>query len=133
VLKENIKLKLIVFERTILRRIFRPTKDRDGPWRIKSNEELNRQIGNKNIINHIKAQRLAWFRQVHRMPDDRKVKKVYEWKPMSTRSLGRTQKRWEDDVKNNVKNMRINSWKDCIRNRPKRNEVVEKAKTSLKL
>jgi hypothetical protein len=25
--------------------------------------------------------------------------------------------------------MRINSWKNCIRNRPKWNEVVEKAKT----
>jgi hypothetical protein len=29
--------------------------------------------------------------------------------------------------------MRINNWRDCIRNRPKWNEVIEKAKTSLKL
>jgi hypothetical protein len=52
---------------------------------------------------------------------------------MSTTSLGRPKNRWEDDVTNDVKNMRINSWKDCIRKRPKWNEVVEKAKTSLKL
>jgi hypothetical protein len=61
VLKENTKLKLQVFERKVLRRIYRLTKENDGTWRIKLNEELNRLIGDKNIINHIKAQRLAWF------------------------------------------------------------------------
>jgi hypothetical protein len=81
VLKENIKLKLMVFERKILRRIYGPTKVRDGTLWIKSNEELNRLIGNKNIINHIKAQKLAWFGHVHRMPDDRMAKKVYEGTP----------------------------------------------------
>jgi hypothetical protein len=79
VLKENIKLKLMVFERKILR-IYGPTKVRDGTWRIKSNKELNRMIRNKNIINYIKAQRLAWFRHVHRMPD-RMVKKYTNGHP----------------------------------------------------
>jgi len=68
--------KLRVFERKALRRIYGPTKESDGTWRIKSNEELNRLIGNKNIINYIKAQRLAWFGHVHRMPDNSMVKKV---------------------------------------------------------
>jgi len=68
-LKENIKTKLTVFERKVLRRIYGPTKEKDGTWRIKSNEELNRLTGNKNIINHIETQRLAWFGHVHRMPD----------------------------------------------------------------
>jgi hypothetical protein len=54
------------------------------------------------------------------MPDERIVKKVYEWTPKN---------RSEDDVKN----MRINSWKDYIRNRPKWKQFVEKAKISLKL
>ena len=75
VLKENIKIKLMVFERKVLRRIYGPTKERDGTWRIKSNEELNRLITNKNITNYIKAQRLAWFGHVHRMPDNSLVKK----------------------------------------------------------
>jgi hypothetical protein len=38
VLKENIKTKLRVFERKVLRRIYGPTKEKDGTWRIKSNE-----------------------------------------------------------------------------------------------
>jgi hypothetical protein len=41
VLNESIKQKLLVFERKILRRISGPTKERDGMWRIKTNDELN--------------------------------------------------------------------------------------------
>jgi len=49
----------MVFERKVLRRIFGPTKERDGTWRIKTNDELDELIRHKNIINHIKAQRLT--------------------------------------------------------------------------
>jgi len=65
VLKEDTKLKLQVFEGKVLRRIYGPTEENDGTWRIKLNEELNRLIGNKNIINHIKAQRFTWFGHVY--------------------------------------------------------------------
>ena len=67
------------------------------------------------------------------MSDDSMAKKVYEWTPVSTRSKGRPKHRWEDDIKSDVANMRITKWKDCIRNRPKWKEFVEKAKTSLEL
>ena len=69
VLEENIKPKLRVFERKVLRRIYGPTEEKNGTWRIKPNEEPNSLTGNKNIRNHIKAQRLAWFGHVYRMPD----------------------------------------------------------------
>ena len=131
-LKENIKTKLRAFERKVLRRIYGPTEEKDGTW-IKSNEELNRLTGNKNIINHIKAQRLAWFGQVHRMADNSMVKKVYKCSPALTRSLGRPKNRWEDDVKRDITRMKITNWKDCIRDRTKWKTLVEKAKTSLKL
>jgi capsule polysaccharide modification protein KpsS len=70
VLKETIIQKLLVFERKILRRIFGPTKE-NKIWRVKTNEELDKLIKRKNIINHIKAQRLSWFGHVQRMPDTR--------------------------------------------------------------
>jgi hypothetical protein len=57
-LKENKKNQLMVFERKVLRRIFASTKERDDTWRIKTNDELDKLIRHKNIINHIKAQRL---------------------------------------------------------------------------
>ena len=109
-LKENAKLKLQVFGRKVPRRIYGPTKENDGTWRIKSNEELNRLTGNKNIINHITAQRLASFGHVYRMPDDSIVKKLYVWTPMSRKSKGRPKHRWEDDVKSDVANMRLNLY-----------------------
>jgi hypothetical protein len=34
VLKDTIKSKLMVFERKVLRKIFGPTKERDGTWRM---------------------------------------------------------------------------------------------------
>ena len=40
VLTENVKQKLLVFERKILRRIFGPTQKANGQWRLKTNEEL---------------------------------------------------------------------------------------------
>jgi hypothetical protein len=44
VLKENITQKLSVFERKILRKIFAPTKKKDGSWRINTNIELDELI-----------------------------------------------------------------------------------------
>jgi len=46
----------MVFERKVLKKIFGPTKERDGTWRIKTNNELDELIRHKKIINHIKAQ-----------------------------------------------------------------------------
>jgi hypothetical protein len=54
----------MVFERKVLRRIFGPTKKRDGTWRIKTNE-LDELIKQKNIINYIKAQRLSQYGHLH--------------------------------------------------------------------
>jgi hypothetical protein len=73
--KRNNKNKLIVFERKVLRKIFGPTKQRDGMWRIKTNDELDKLIRHKKLINYIKAQRLSWFGHLHRMPEDRMLKK----------------------------------------------------------
>jgi len=67
------------------------------------------------------------------MADNSMVKKVYEWIPALTRSLGRPKNRWEDDVKSDITKIKITDWKDCIRNRPKGKEFVEKAKTFLML
>jgi hypothetical protein len=76
---ETVIQKLLVFERKILRRIFGPTKE-NRTWRVKTNEELDQLTKQKNTINYIKAQRLSWLGHVQRMPDTRKVKKIFNWK-----------------------------------------------------
>ena len=58
ILKEAIIQKLLVFDRKILRRIFGRTKE-NQTWRVKTNEEVDKLIKHKNIINYIKAQRLS--------------------------------------------------------------------------
>jgi hypothetical protein len=105
--KRSYKTKLLVFERNILRRIFGPTKERDSTWRIKTNDELNKLVGNKTIIKHIKSQRLGWLGHVHRMPNERIVKKIYEWKHVAIRSLGRPQTKSENNVKSDLNTMKI--------------------------
>jgi len=45
----------MVFEWKVLRKIFGPTKERDGTWRIKTNDELIKLIRHKNIVNYIKS------------------------------------------------------------------------------
>ena len=64
--------KLMVFERTILRKIFGPTKETNGLWKIKTNEELDELIQQKNVIRFIKSQRLKWLGHVERMPKEEK-------------------------------------------------------------
>ena len=51
----------MVFERKILRKIFGPTYE-NGSWRIKTNQELDKIIKHKNIINFVRAQkaRMIW-------------------------------------------------------------------------
>ena len=105
VLKEAIIQKLSVFERITLRRIFGPTKE-NQIWRVKTNEELDKLI-KKNIINHIEAQRLSWFGHVLRMPDIRTVKKIFNWEPLTKRSQGRPKYRWEDNITQDICQMKI--------------------------
>jgi len=54
VLTENVKQKLLVFKRKIMRRIFGPTQKANCEWRLKTNEELEEAINNENIIRYIK-------------------------------------------------------------------------------
>jgi capsule polysaccharide modification protein KpsS len=118
VLKEAINQKLLIFERKILRRIFGPTKE-NQIWRVKTNKKLDKLIKHKNIINHIKAQRLSWFGQIQGMPDTRTVKKIFNWKPLNKRSQGRPKYRWEDNITQDICQLKIQNWITCVQNRGK--------------
>jgi hypothetical protein len=84
ILKENIIQKLSVFERKILRKVFGPTKKKDGSWKIKTNIELDKLIQHRNIINYVKAQRLSWYRHIYRNTETSIVKKIHKWQPYIT-------------------------------------------------
>jgi hypothetical protein len=87
-------------------------------------------VKHKNIVNYIKAQRLSWFGHVKRMSDTRTVKKIFNWKPLTKRSQERSKYRWEDNIKQDICQMKIDNWTACVQDREKwKKEVVEKGKT----
>ena len=118
-----------MFERKILRNIFGPTKEANGIWRIKTNKELDELIKHQNIINYVKAQRLSWFGHINRMPETRIVKRIHKWKPFTGRPAGMPKSRWEDDVRNDLKKIKLMKWAEQVQDRLKWKDSVEKAKT----
>jgi hypothetical protein len=63
------------------------------------------------------------------MLGERMVKRVYKWKPMLTRQRGRPKNRWEDDIINDTKKLKIKNWTNSIQECNKWKLYVEKAKT----
>jgi hypothetical protein len=119
--------------RKILRKIFGPTKEVNGLWRIKTNEELDKLIKQKNIIRDIKSQRLKWLGHMERMPNEREVTRICKWKPLASRPKGRTKKRWEDDVRMDLQKMKIENWKKSVLDRNLWRTIVERTKTHTEL
>jgi hypothetical protein len=64
----------------------------------------------KNIIHYIKAQRLRWLGHVERMSEEGDIKKIYKWKVIASRPVGRPKIRWIDNVMTDIQAMMIN-WK----------------------
>jgi hypothetical protein len=122
----------MIFERKILRKIFGPTKEVNGLWRIKTNEELDELIKRKNIIRFIKSQRLKWLGHVERMPNEREVTRIYKWKPLASRPKGRRKNKWEDDVRTDLHKVRIKNWRSVLDRDPWRT-IVERTKTHKEL
>ena len=80
---------------------------------IKTNEELDKLIKHGNIVNYIKAQRLSWFGHIYKMPDTRTTKKILKWNLLNNRPKGRPKNRWEDNIIQNLHQMKIKNWIIC--------------------
>ena len=92
--------RLRVFENRVLRRIFGPKRDElTREWRKLHNEELNDLYSSPNIVRVIKSRKMRWVVHVAPMGKRRDVYRVLVGKPEGKRPLGRTRRRWEDNVK----------------------------------
>jgi len=96
---------------------------------LKKNEELGKLIKHEDIVNYIKAQRLSCFGHIQRMPEARSAKKILKWNPLTTRPRGRPKYRWEDNMIEELGQLKIKIWLTCVQDRAKWKDVVEKAKT----
>jgi len=63
------------------------------------------------------------------MPESSTVKRIHKWKPFTGRPAGRPKSRWEDDVRNDLKEMKLVKWAEQVQDRSKLEEIVEMAKT----
>ena len=92
--------RLRVFENRVLRRMFGPKRDEvTGEWKKLHNEELNNLYSLPNIGWVIKSRRMRWAGHVARMGEGRGVYRILVRKPEGRRPLGRPRRRWEDNIK----------------------------------
>jgi len=121
---------LRIFERQILRKIYRPIEEGDI-WRIRNSEELNRTISGEDIVKFIQAQRIRWLGHVKRMEEGAMPRKVMEGRLFVGRRKERPRLRWMDDVVADLRAMRIKQWMEKMqeREREKWRLIVEEAKT----
>ncbi|KAJ4429835.1 hypothetical protein ANN_22039 [Periplaneta americana] len=70
-----------------------------GEWRKLHNAELHALHPSPDIIRNIKSRRLRWAGYVARMGESRNAYRVLVGRPEGKRSLGRPRRRWEDNIK----------------------------------
>jgi hypothetical protein len=117
--------RLRVFENRALR-IFGPKMEEDGSWRKLHNDELHSLYSSPNIVRVIKSRRMSWAGHVARMGEGRGVYRVLAGRPQGKRPLGRPRRRWEDDIKMDLREKGINGanwiqlardmvqWRACV-------------------
>jgi hypothetical protein len=103
----------------VLRRIFGSNRDDGaGDWRKLHDEELHNLYSSPNIIRMIKSRRMRWAGHVARMGELRNAHNILG-KPEGKRTLRRTRRRWEDNIKMDLREtgMKDVDWIHLAQNR----------------
>jgi hypothetical protein len=91
--------------------------------------EIDKLIKSADIVRFIKAQRIQWLGHIQRMDQARPTRKLLDWKPMGTRPMGRPRQRWQEDVMEDLKKLKVKNWKETAKGRRTWRELTEKTKT----
>ena len=114
--------RLRVFENRVLRSLFGPKRDEvTGEWRKLHNEELSDLYSLPNIVMVVKSRRMRWWGHVARMGEGSGVYRVLVGKPEGKRPLGRPRRRWEDNIKMDLQEVRggCGDWMELAQDRDK--------------
>jgi hypothetical protein len=120
---------LRISERRMLRKIFGPMQNKDGSWRIRMNYELNKLIGNADIVRFIRSRRIAWLGHVMLMDDKGTRNRILQWKPIGTRTRGRPRNRCIAGTEEDLQIMGVRRWRKQCEERAEWKKITEKAKT----
>jgi hypothetical protein len=90
--------------------------------------EIYKLIKGADIVRFIKAQRIKWLGHIQRMDQGRPTRKLLDWKPMRTRPIGRPRQRWQEDVMEDLKKLKVKNWKETPKDRRPWRDLTEKAK-----
>jgi hypothetical protein len=118
--------RLRVFENRVLI-IFGPKRDEvTGEWRKLHNEELHDLYSSPTIVRVIESRRMRWAGHVAWMGEGRGVYRVLVWKPKGRRSLGRPRRRWADNIKMNLQEVRCGGmdWIELAQDRDRWRALV---------
>jgi hypothetical protein len=88
-----------VFENSVLRRIFGPKRDEvTGGWRKLHNEDLHNLYSSPSIIRMMKSRRMRCVGHVAGIREKRNACRILVAKPEAKRPLGRSRRRWADNI-----------------------------------
>ena len=76
-----------------------------------------------------KTQRIKWLGHIQRMDQARSTRKLLDWKPMGTRLVGGPRQRWQEDVMEDLKKLKVKNWKEADKDRRTWRDLAEKVKT----
>jgi hypothetical protein len=86
-------------------------KTNNGSWRKLHNDELHNLYSSPNIVRAIKSRRMRWAGHVARMGEGKGVYRVFVGRLEGKRPLGRPRRRWEDNIKTDLREIGVDGEK----------------------
>jgi hypothetical protein len=120
------ELRLAVFEREVLRKIFCPIRDTDQ-WRT-YNEELYKLYAEPEIVMWVRSARLRWAGHIVSMRESDPARELTFDLLLVEITVGRFKKSCTEDVEREQKGMGEKDWKRLASERDKWRKTVEEAK-----
>jgi hypothetical protein len=116
--------RLVVFENRLLRIIFGPRTYED--WRKLHTEEVNDMCCSPNIVRVMKSRIMRWAGHVAPMGERRGLYRPLVGEPEGKRSLWRPRRRWEDNIKMDLQEVRCGhmDWIELAQDRERWRALV---------